>query len=85
MGTVIVAATATLIRPLNMNRVSLIIQNQSAGAVFLGFSATLNATTNFFVRLNQYDAYEINMTNNWKGPIYGIVAAGTSTVSYGEF
>ena len=82
---VTVSTAATLIATANPNRIGIIIQNQSTGAVFLGEDSSVT-TSSYGLRLGQYETLseDDGGTKMFCGDIYGIVASSTSDVAVWE-
>ena len=78
-----VGTSVTAIVNSNPNRFGLIIRNISAFTIYIGKDK--NLTTDKGFKLSQNDAYEINSTNLYKGPIFAVTSAGTSDVRVMEF
>ena len=76
-GSTTVTDTATLVIPLDTNRISFKITNYGLKTVFLGFDNTV-ATTNGFP-LDQGDVFEQVITDLYQGAVYLICATGESS------
>lgn len=82
-GRVTIGTTATLIRAKNVNRLSISIVNGGAATVYLGVDTTVTTNTgsNPGYELLSQSVFD---DDSYIGDIYGIVAAGTITVTFWE-
>lgn len=82
---VTVTDSATLIIEQNTRRKDLNILNFSDTLiVYIGPDSNVTVLNGFPVYPNQGFSNKINIASHWKGPIYGVVAGGTSNVRYWE-
>jgi hypothetical protein len=75
-----VGTTATLLVGANADRANLTVRNIGAADCYVGSSSAVTTSTGFLLTSAGKDALDIK----WTGPVYGIVAAGTTTVAYVE-
>lgn len=82
---VTVTGSATQIVAANPMRKEVNILNYSdVMIVYIGPDSSVTVQTGFPVYANQNFSNKINISEHWKGPIYGILAGGTSSVRYWE-
>lgn len=77
---IVITNTATLIKTSNTSRKSIMIRNLSATDVYVG-SNTVTIDTGLIIKVG--DTYPL-VLDKTSAAIYGIVSAGTATVSYIE-
>ena len=78
-GTVSVADSATEIAASDTDRIQIIIRNEGSGTVFIGGNNSVTTSNGFPIKSN-----ETLTIGDYNGIIYGIVASGTSDVSFSE-
>lgn len=84
-GAVSVGNTATLIIPANVTRHSIVISNEdTALTVYFGPDTSITTANAPGIYPGGNFTEDSGATNTWKGPIYGIVSAGTASVRYWE-
>lgn len=81
-GAVSVTSSATLIRPSNLDRISVSVTNREAEVVYIGFDNTVTTSTGF--PLYQQDVMTYTGSDLYTGALYGIVATGSVDVRYTE-
>lgn len=83
-NTVTVTTSATQIVAGNTKRIGLIVENNSAGTIFLGSDSSV--TTSNGIPLLQYATLTEDSGGEkmFQGDVYGIVASGTSDCRYWE-
>lgn len=80
-GQVSVTNVATLVVAARATRGAVVITNMGTTAVYLGPTNAVTAATGEFLA----GVVGASKTLSWVGDVYGIVAAGSQTVSYGEY
>lgn len=79
-GAVTIAATSTLVLPLNVKRRGVWFCNDSDEAIYVSFGSP--ATMNKGIRLNASGgSLELNMTNMFYGHIYAICSSGSKVLT----
>jgi hypothetical protein len=82
-GKVSIGNVPTLIRPANPKRISIALVNSTAAIVYLGTNNTVTANT------GSNPGFEILAQSAWSddsytGELWGVMAAGTSIITYWE-
>jgi hypothetical protein len=80
-GVVTVAITATLILPANERRQSFYLFNNGLSAIYMGETNAVTVATGFPLAQGSQIS-EDRGQNQWKGDIWGIVAAGTEEIRF---
>lgn len=84
-GTVTVSTNATLIVPANSNRKGVVITNESTTAkLFIGPDSSITTANCPSIEASGKFT-DAGVQDNFKGDIYGIVAASTNDVRYWEW
>lgn len=82
---VTVTTTATLIVAANAARKDLNIVNFSNSTiVYIGPDELITTANTVPLYQNQGWGFKKEISEHWKGPVYGIVASGTASVRYWE-
>lgn len=81
---ILVSSTSTIIVPGNSQRLNLIVRNIGSSTLYIGQDS--NVTVSNGIPLNQNDVLndDNSGTGGYKGPVYGILASGTSYVAFWE-
>lgn len=83
-GAKTITTSATLIIDGNCMRKGFFLLNNSTKTVFIGPDSSIT-TANAMPLLQYQHLSKDKVPEGWLGPIYGIVASGTSDVRYWEF
>ncbi len=75
---VIITDTATQVLPVNNDRKSFAIYNQTSSDIYFDYSNGVT-TTNFAFKLGAGDYYESSTSPVYQGTVYGIVGSGTAS------
>lgn len=79
---VTVGTSATLIRALNNDRVSIQITNLDTETCYIGFDNSVTTSNGF--PIDQFDTLSYTGSDLYRGPLYGIVGTGTVDIRFFE-